>query len=211
MTKLNLDGQPLNKAFNHARLNDRKIDELIGLCKGIIADGVVNQSEAEYIQSWLRNNKEVSDKWPASVLSIRIEEMLKDNILDGDEQKELFDTLIQLTGGAIIEQKNTDTILSTSLPLTRPCPKIIFKNRNFCFTGKFATGNRNKCESIVLDKKGGVKSYPTLNTHYLVIGIAGSSDWIHSSYGRKIEKAVKMRGEGHHINIISEELWIQYI
>jgi hypothetical protein len=165
MAELDPNGQPLNRYFNHSRLNDRKIDELIGLCKGLIADGVVNQAEAEFIQSWLRNNKEVSSKWPANVLYVRINEMLKDDILDQGEQKELFDTLMQLTGGAIIEQKNTDTILSTSLPLTKPNPKVIFKNRNFCFTGKFATGSRKKCESIVLEKKSRETS-PTRRPHW---------------------------------------------
>jgi hypothetical protein len=62
MAELDPNGQPLNRYFNHSRLNDRKVDELIGLCKGLIADGVVNQAEAEFIQSWLRNNKEVSNR-----------------------------------------------------------------------------------------------------------------------------------------------------
>ncbi|HAW32731.1 MAG TPA: hypothetical protein DCY03_32270, partial [Planctomycetaceae bacterium] len=61
-------GQPLSRTFNAARLNDRKIDELIGLCKGVLADGEVTQFEVEFLQNWLRNNQEISEHWPANVL-----------------------------------------------------------------------------------------------------------------------------------------------
>ena len=30
-------GQPLNRAFNAKRIRDRGVDELLGLCKGMIA------------------------------------------------------------------------------------------------------------------------------------------------------------------------------
>jgi len=35
--------------FNRKNIQDRQIDTLIGLCKGITADGNVNQQKAEFI------------------------------------------------------------------------------------------------------------------------------------------------------------------
>ena len=82
--------------------------------------------------------------------------------------------------------------MSSTLPLTKPEPNVIFERRKFCFTGKFVTGTRKDVQDIVLAKSGAVSKTPTKETHYVGIGLIGSSDWIHSTHGRKIEKAVEM-------------------
>jgi hypothetical protein len=45
-------------------------------------------------------------------------------------------------------------------------------------------------------------------TGYLVIGVYATDSWIHSTFGRKIEKAVVMRGEGLPIAIVGEQYWV---
>tara|TARA_R110002111_G_scaffold4958_2_gene25835 strand:+ start:5127 stop:5642 length:516 start_codon:yes stop_codon:yes gene_type:complete len=161
---LNADGQPFNRCFNAARLNDRKIDELIGLCKGVLADGEVTQFEVEFLQQWLRNNQDISEHWPANVLYQRIEEMLADNVLDFEEQKELLQTLMDLTGEPTIH--GSVNSMSTSLPLTTPDPEIDFEGRIFCLTGKFVTGTRKQSESLVLERNSSLKKSPTKNTDF---------------------------------------------
>ncbi len=39
-----------NKLSND-RISSRQIDELIGLARGLVADGIVNQAEVEFSQS----------------------------------------------------------------------------------------------------------------------------------------------------------------
>ena len=51
----------------------------------------------------------------------------------------------------------------------------------------------------------------TKQSQVLVIGAIGSSDWIHSSHGRKIEKAVKYRSAGIPLSIVSEEHWQRFV
>ena len=46
-----------------------------------------------------------------------------------------------------------------------------------------------------------------MKTDYLVIGSYATDSWAHSSWGRKIEKAVEMTNKGHPVKIISEEHW----
>lgn len=41
-----------------------------------------------------------------------------------------------------------------------------------------------------------------------MIGYVGSRDWIHSSYGRKIEKAMEITRKGGNLAIVSEEWWV---
>ncbi|MEQ9007661.1 MAG: BRCT domain-containing protein, partial [Ekhidna sp.] len=146
---------------------------------------------------------------PANVLYQRIEEMLADNVLDAEEQKELLQTLMDLTGEPTIH--GSVNSMATSLPLTTPDPAIDFEGRIFCLTGKFVTGTRRQCESLVLERNGSLKKSPTKDTDFLVIGVVGSTDWIHSTHGRKIERAVELKESGTNIAIVSEEHWVRFL
>lgn len=203
-------GQPYNRLYNRARLTDRSIDELLGLCRGIIADGAVNIEEARFLTQWMEANREAANQWPANVLYGRIHAMLADGILDPAEQTELFDLLGKMTGGGVPPGQYIAN-LSTSLPLTTPAPTVYFENRFFCMTGKFIYGPRQQCESAILARGGKVQGRPTTDTHYLVIGVLGSSDWIHSTYGRKIEYAIELRESGRPIAIVSEDHWLRFL
>ena len=190
-------------------VTDRQIDELIGLCKGVIADGVLNQQEAEFLRDWLKSNRAAAKRWPGDVIYDRIGRALKDGVLDPEEEAELVPLLLDFTGG-----KNTDpesSSKSTKLPIDEPPPTLRFDGRVFCLTGKFIYGCRSECEIAVLDRGGEVKSSPTQQTDYLVVGDIGSRDWVHSTFGRKIERAVEMRDQGHRIAVISEQHWVSFL
>jgi hypothetical protein len=203
-------GQPRNRFYNHARLADRAIDELIGICKGLIADGLVTKREAQFLAQWMETNRGVASQWPSDVLYGRIHQMLADGIFDQDEQAELLSLLRKFTG---VDSSPGEYVnnLSTSLPLTIPPPVISFEDRFFCLTGKFIYGPRKWCESVIIAKGGRAQASPTGQTHYLVVGTLGSSDWMHSVYGRKIEFAVEQRRCGSQIAIVSEQHWSRFL
>ncbi len=203
---LDKDGQPLSRSFNKTRLQNRTLDELIGLCKGVLADGAVTQEEAEFLQEWLLANSQVADVWPANVLYDRISRMLADGTLDSDEEEELIQTLLEITGGPVLDPAVAS--MSTGLPLDDPPPVIIFQDQQFCLTGRFVYGSRRECESEVVARGGSAQKSPTLKTNYVVIGLAGSRDWIHSTHGRKIEAAVRLRDKGIPVRIVTEEHWV---
>ncbi len=216
----NSHGQPLNCAYNARRLATRSVDELIGICKGVVADGVVNSEEANFLVGWLNANRPVMDVWPVNVLSVRIEKMLEDNCIDEIERKELFKLLTDIVGGTgkcEAVNKTTGEVVenisspSMTLPLDKPAPEVLFEGKLFCFTGKFFYGTRKRCEVDILDRGGQSKSRVTSATDYLVIGLIGSSDWLHSTYGTKIENAVKLKGSGSLISIVSEDHWAMHL
>lgn len=214
---LDSHGQPLNRNLSAKRLTDRTVDELIGICKGIKADGIVNPEEADFLVAWLENSRKIIDVWPVNVLASRIEQMMSDNIIDEEERKELFELLTELTGKSEVIKTDTGeslenlTHLSTQLPLDKPSPEIIFDSNLFCFTGKFFYGPRNKCEFEIVNRGGKTQIQPTQKTNYLVIGLVGSTDWKHSTYGTKIEYAAELKSKGHPISIVSEEHWVKYL
>lgn len=198
-----MSDEQLYRLFDRARLDDRQINELIGLAHGIIADGQVNQAEAEYLQKWLVANKDVQENPVIANLLVRVNDMLADNKLDNEESAALFETLKKFSGG---DFELGEILKSTSLPLDMPPPEVVCGGRNFCFTGTFAFGSRPDCENAV--KCRGAKTGSLTNsTDYLVIGIYATGSWAHSSFGRKIEKAVEMKRSGIPVAIIGEAHW----
>lgn len=189
-TPLDDNGQPVNPMLAWSRVADRQVDEIIGLCKGVLADGHVNQNEAGFLLNWLETNQHAADKWPAKVIYPRIRAMLADGVLDDDEEQELITLLMGVTGSPKINV--TGTGASTTLPFDDPAP-------------------RREVEEAILGRGGKCKKTPCKNTAFLVVGEVGSRDWIHSTFGRKIEKAVELRDGGAGIAIIPEERFFDYL
>jgi hypothetical protein len=207
---LDRNGQPRVRAFHAARLSDRSTDELIGPCRGVLADGVIADSEAELILTWMEGNREAASGWPGSVLYRRLREMLVDKVLDPDEQSELLDLLLDITGGGLPVVQRIAS-LSSTLPLCAPPPAVTFSDRAFCLTGKFVQGSRKQCELAIAERGGLARSSPSRETDFLVIGSIESRDWIHSTHGRKIEAAIELREAGSGIRIISEAHWVAHL
>jgi len=69
----------------------------------------------------------------------------------------------------------------------------VFDGQSFCYTGNFFSGTRAWCERETI-ARGGL-CLPVVNDElrYLVIGSIARRTWAHSSFGTKIEKAVKIK------------------
>lgn len=210
MTWLNEHGQPLIQAFRAQAVADRQIDELIGIIKGVMADGMVHQGEVEFLIRWMESNAASLDAWPAKAIYPRLLAALADNNMDLDEEREIMDILLATVGGNTAPMRG-ELSDSTSLPLTDPVPIITFSGQLFCFTGKFNSGTRDWCESQVSAKGGSPSGTITKKLHYLVIGEVGSRDWRHSTYGRKIEKAIEYNDSGGRIAILGEQHWFEQL
>jgi NAD-dependent DNA ligase len=87
---------------------------------------------------------------------------------------------------------------------------VNFVDRLFCFTGKFFSGTRQWCEDQVVQRGGAIGGI-SRKLNYLVVGEIGSRDWIHSTHGRKIEKAVELVNAGDGLAIVGEEHWVRYL
>lgn len=194
----------LHNLFNRARIDDRQINELLGLARGITADGMVNQPEAEFLQKWLVANTAASSNPVIATLLHRINAMLRDGRLDHEEMLDLFDTLRRFSGG---DFELGELLRATRLPVDDPIPAIDYRNSRFCFTGTFAFGSRRDCEAAV-EQRGGSIGPLAQSTRFLVVGIYATDSWVHSTFGRKIEKAVAWRANGFPISIVAEEHWV---
>ncbi len=189
--------------FAQQRLLERGIDEFIGICKGIIFDGIVCQSEAVNLLAWLDNNKAIAYQWPANDVYQKLSLMLGSGNLSADDEATLLDMLVKITGSPAVMLDGDNP--SSLLPLCDPAPAICFADRLFILTGNFKIGPRKLLAQEIEARGGKVLSDMRLDTDYLVIGDIGSKAWMHSTHGRKIEKAIELREKGSGIAIISEQ------
>lgn len=189
------------------RITTRQIDELIGIARGLAADGTINSIEAEFLQKWLAANAAISDQPLIHTLYKRINEILSDGEVDADEHAELLDTLNRFSNR---DFELGEVLKSTSLPLCNPAPELTFPGQLYCFTGTFNFGQRKHCEQAVLDR-GAAAGSLTQKTQVLVIGAYATESWKHSSFGNKILAACDWRHAGRPISIVSEEHWVSHL
>ncbi|MHA3770948.1 BRCT domain-containing protein [Verrucomicrobiota bacterium sgz303538] len=191
--------------------NERKaVDELTGICKGILADGVVCDAEAKFFQQWLSSHPAVVRTWPFREIAARVAAVFADGRIDDDEREELKVIMSQIVGDDTPETLFQDT--SCRLPLDDPQPEYIdFQGSEFCVTGKFACGPRSKVVEMIEENGGYVSDGVRTTTDYLVVGCFASRDWKHANYGTKIERAMELRDKDGTPRIVSEETLMQVL
>jgi len=194
------------------RRGDRLVDELIGLCRGVLADGHVCKAEAQFLADWLSRNAAVAHVYPFNKLIERLRDALADGVLDEEEEAALLHALVGLVGGeAAGEYGSQSASRSSDLPINAPPPTPINYLAQFVVTGTFAFGPRVRVIEEITKRGGTVNTAVSKKVSYLIVGDIGSRDWIHSSYGRKIEKAVQFRDEGCPIALVSEGHWASHL
>jgi hypothetical protein len=192
-----------------SRRSDRATSELVGICRGLLADGHVSQMEAVFLKDWIERNAQLTGLYPFDRIYSQLSVILRDGFIDQDESADLHDTLSRFVGGEAFDAKAQTASLSTSLPIDDPEPLIDYPGSVFVVTGTFLHGERASVHAAIHARGGTSSASPSKKTRYLVIGELGSRDWINSNAGRKIEKAVALRAEGHPVSIVSERHWSQ--
>jgi NAD-dependent DNA ligase len=206
---VNLDphGQPFSLHFNRARRAERDLSELLGLAKGLLGDGVLTEAEAVLVRQWVSAHPDAAEQWPVNKLAERLDRAFSDGKVTAEERDDLAELLQALVGGTAGIIVGEDA--ATELPLDTPPPSLAWPGSVFVFTGKFAFGTRADCERQVTTLGATCRKDVTLETTYLVIGTFGSRDWVHTSFGRKIEKAVSYKTSGCGLSIVGEDHWAQ--
>lgn len=177
---------------------------MVGLVRGVLADGKVSQEEAEHLSRWTQDNPEVSTRYPANLLARRLERIFMDGRVDGREKKRLAAMLSQLVDAA---GSNGGFLLATDLPITQPPPEVVFEGQTFVFGGEMVYGPVHACEREVLELGGECERVVNRRTDYVVIGTLAAGDWSQSSFGALIEEVVQYRSRGVPIAVVTEEQW----
>jgi NAD-dependent DNA ligase len=193
------------KAIHTTAIRNRELSTLLGLCKGILADQVVNESEARYLRHWLHENENVAKVWPGNTLLRKIDLILSDDFASEEELDNLKKWLQVMLADTYAEDGTTSSGITHLKETTSE--SIIFPDRTFCFTGIFLYGVRRECESATTLKGGLCTNSVSRKLNYLVTGAEANDAYIGGSFGTKLQKAQDLISKGHPLKIISEELW----
>ena len=176
------DGQP-DPIYNRRQRESRDTNELLGVVRGILADGHVADSEIVFLAKWLLTNEELATQWPFSRLVDRLAAVLaRPRGLTRMSAPTFTRSCRRLSG---TPRRGILRNTPTTFPLTKPEPEIIFDRNEFVLTGKFVHGTRKLCEAEIASRGGSCCDRVTLRTSYLVIGTMSSRDWVNTSWGRK--------------------------
>ncbi len=176
---------------------------MLGLVRGVIADGVVSSDEAVRLSEWTRANPEIAARWPTNILSRRLERIFKDGRIDARERRHLTALVTQLAENPA----GLGFPLATDLPISRPEPEVVFEGQTFVFAGEMVYGPTHACEREVLELGGMCERAVNRRTNYVVIGTLAAADWCQTAFGALVDEVVAYRARDVPIAVITEEHW----
>jgi|GEM_PF-3246700 len=196
---------------------------LHGFLHGIIIDRKINDKEVYGLRQWLDGFEEYKSIWPFSEVWNLLEAILADGVIDEEERTYLINFCKEFSDrpidGAILYDdiykaafmKNDAPVLKPVTAICDQVEKIEFKGKTFCFTGAAKSGKRRDLEDAVEKAGGFFTSNVTPYLNYLVIGAKSSPCWVYSTYGRKVEQAMKFRQNQPEPLILHEEDFIPHL
>ncbi|QIR85022.1 BRCT domain-containing protein [Paracoccus sp. AK26] len=193
--------------FLGQRMGEKQVHELMGLARGLLADGSLNDDEINFLHRWLAANDSARANPLVSRLVARLDAALADGVIDAEERADLVSTMQALT---LNDFELGEVLKSSTLPLCDPLPTMEHAGKRLCFTGTFTFGTRKECEAAA-SALGAICGSLTQKTGYLVIGEYATESWKHSSFGNKIMQAVEWRDAGLPIRIVSEQHWRRHL
>lgn len=132
---------------------------------------------------------------------------MADGVITEDERSHFLRELQRIVGADFAETGSVTPEVA-GLPFDM-AKTITVRDSTLCFTGTFVYGTRAACEKITLAAGGICSASVSRKVSYLVVGTHISPDWVSTSYGRKIQQAMDLQGDGHPIAIVSEQRWLE--
>lgn len=186
----------------------RAMEMLLGLVTGMVADGHLHDREVMFLNQWLMDNAEATAEWPGYVIFHKVRDVIQDGVITEAERAHLLEVLREL---AVTDFAGTGSAQPEVLQLPLQDVPVQLAGRGVCHTGVFLYGTRPACEALTQTAGGVPMGSVTKKVAYLVVGTNVSPDWAHTSYGRKIEQAMRLREAGHGIAVVSEQRWMEAI
>ncbi len=192
-----------NEYFNTATSDMQKLHAIMA---GIGADGVITVEELKGLMAWLDDHERLKTCWPYDEVQSMVLGVLADKKIDSEEHAMLMKFF-----GEFISILDNQTIVNPAVAedtnivgLCAVCPEIKFPDAVFCLTGSSHKYKRNDFEELITSLGGNAANTVSKKVHHLVVGSDGNPCWAYACYGRKVEKAIELRKQGHKILIVHE-------
>ena len=186
---------------------------LCGIVHGMLADKELNDREIYALSNWVSANDFLKGCYPFDEIESLLTSILSDHVITNDEREALMAFL-----GNLVEFKDSYNLTEPDFVALREkhcvagicavCPNIVISGSTFCFTGASYKCTRDDLAAAITERGGIFRNNVSSKTTYLIVGNAGNPCWSYACYGRKIEKAMQLRKEGKHVQIVNEvDLW----
>ena len=186
--------------------DDSRINEFVGFLEGIVSDGEITLNEFSALEKLLVEYQDLLDRFPLDRIKQAVDLILEDGIVEPEELEEFCELVKEITG---TDFTSDGCAVGGATALFNEEIDII-SGKSICLTGKFINGTRNAIVKLLKEHKAEFHQNVTQTTDIIVIGTLSSRDWIHSSSGRKIEKALSNRKGGQEIIITCEEFLMKH-
>lgn len=199
---------PIEYALENKLANKRKnklVEQLLGILTGLTADGTLNDLEIQMLDTWLTENSGVSDVWPVSDVWGAVKYAKRGKTISEQDRSDLHATLKKLTNNSFSDSGSTSTEV-IGIPYYDGSD-VTISGKKICLTGSFLFGSRAECEAASTLAGAKCTSKPSFKLDYLVIGTNVSPDWLHTSFGLKIQDAIGFQDAGSGLKILSERSW----
>lgn len=84
-------------SLNIPKAGTRSVQELIGLCRGLVADGKITTAEVKFLSDWLEDAGVITE-WPATEIAETIERITADGKVTKEDKLELLALLKRVCG-----------------------------------------------------------------------------------------------------------------
>nr|WP_317632953.1 BRCT domain-containing protein [uncultured Flavobacterium sp.] len=183
------------------------LQTLQGLCHGILADGEITDKEIFDLDKWLDDNEHLNTYYPYDEIRSLVLSIVSDGKITEDERlvlKAYFSQFVNLANNDIQQKIKDDTKEVNISGLCTSEPIVNFDGKTFCITGVLKNETKESLNQKITNLGGLTTDSVTKKTDYLIVADNGNPAWAFSCYGRKVEKAVNMRKDGHVITLIHE-------
>jgi hypothetical protein len=182
------------------------MQRLHALLAAIGSDGLVSVDELRGLSEWLQEHDQLKTCWPYDEVQSLATGVLADGMIGLEEHAMLVSFFGEFGSGldnksvASPHLRKGDTVVG----LCAVSPEIRFVESVFCLTGELRKYSRKEFEALIAGLGGIAVDGVSKKVHYLVIGAEENPCWAYACYGRKVERAMELRKEGHSIVMVHE-------
>jgi len=183
------------------------MQRLQSLVAAIGSDGQVSVDELCGLADWLLENEHLKTCWPYDEIESLVSGVLEDGRIEAAEHAFLMAFFGEFVAVADCKAAVRPHVGkgTTVVGLCALGPAIRFSGSVFCLTGSSRKYSRQDFAVAIAGRGGTAVNGVSKRVHYLVIGADGNPCWTYACYGRKVERAVELRKEGHPIVIVHEK------
>ena len=163
------------------------LQQLIGILKGVSADGRINRLEAQNLLAWIEEFDQSDSNPDFELVGSELRAALQEEIIDSSRESRLLSLFKRIINP--VEACSTD---------------VVFAGKKFVLSGNFTYGLKSDVEAIIKSRGGEIANNVSGKVAYVVVGNEGSSEYAHGNYGTKVKKAMELQDKGKPIRIIAE-------